>query len=373
MKLEFSKKSIKLALICIGVIYIFCTFTPAIIFGTVRTEKSEKTDSGILEVSSENPPNENKTDFPAPPDFLDEFVLQTNSNTLTESSNMALTDNDNIFKIYDKAADKILNVSAREFLPAAIATEMDLFAPREALKAQTVAIYTVYSRERNGVGLENGADFSCDTENWLIYTTVDAMKTRWGEDFEKYYDLLTEITDEVYGEVITQNNEPICAAYFAISCGSTEKISNVWEGNFEYLQAVASPGDVFTSGYLAHTEFSPDKIKEKLSAAFPSNKFNFSSKPSSWFTNSKKSNAGYTNTITVCGVEIDGTELRNALGLRSAAFDVSFSDDMFVFTTRGWGHGVGMSQAGAIFMAKRGAAYEEILSYYYPKTEITKP
>ena len=38
----------------------------------------------------------------------------------------------------------------------------------------------------------------------------------------------------------------------------------------------------------------------------------------------------------------------------------------FQFTVKGSGHGVGMSQAGAAFLAKQGASYQEILEHYYP-------
>ena len=49
-----------------------------------------------------------------------------------------------------------------------------------------------------------------------------------------------------------------------------------------------------------------------------------------------------------------------------------FSEDSFLFTVRGYGHGVGMSQYGANFMASQGAACEEILAWYYPGTKIER-
>ena len=42
----------------------------------------------------------------------------------------------------------------------------------------------------------------------------------------------------------------------------------------------------------------------------------------------------------------------------------------FVFTGRGWGHGVGMSQWGAYGYAKRGVTYDKILAHFYPGTEL---
>ena len=59
-------------------------------------------------------------------------------------------------------------------------------------------------------------------------------------------------------------------------------------------------------------------------------------------------------------------ELREAFGLRSACFTLDTSGGEFQFTVKGWGHGVGMSQAGAAFLANQGASYQEILAHYYP-------
>ena len=57
-------------------------------------------------------------------------------------------------------------------------------------------------------------------------------------------------------------------------------------------------------------------------------------------------------------------------GLRSADFDINIDDNQINFTTRGYGHGVGMSQYGANGMAKEGYNYRQILNHYYPNTKI---
>ena len=70
--------------------------------------------------------------------------------------------------------------------------------------------------------------------------------------------------------------------------------------------------------------------------------------------------------------EYSGVELRNLLGLRSADFDVSITGDGVMFTTRGYGHGVGMSQYGANGMANSGYSYEQIIKHYYTGVQIVK-
>ncbi|MCC8110760.1 MAG: hypothetical protein LIO74_03800 [Ruminococcus sp.] len=76
--------------------------------------------------------------------------------------------------------------------------------------------------------------------------------------------------------------------------------------------------------------------------------------------------------VTVAGQVLTWQQLRSVLSLRSAAFTVEYDEnsDTFTFSTKGYGHGVGMSQYGANAMAKSGSTWEEILLYYYPGTTI---
>ena len=63
--------------------------------------------------------------------------------------------------------------------------------------------------------------------------------------------------------------------------------------------------------------------------------------------------------------------MRKLLSLRSTDFDIEIGEEV-VITTRGFGHGVGMSQYGANGMAKEGKDYQQILKYYYQNIEISK-
>ena len=65
-----------------------------------------------------------------------------------------------------------------------------------------------------------------------------------------------------------------------------------------------------------------------------------------------------------------GTKLRSLLGLRSTDFEFAIENGNFVITTRGYGHGVGMSQYGANGMAKAGYSYEQILTHYYTGVQM---
>ena len=74
--------------------------------------------------------------------------------------------------------------------------------------------------------------------------------------------------------------------------------------------------------------------------------------------------------IKVGNQELSGVEFRNLLGLRSTDFNFSVEDGAMIITTRGFGHGVGMSQYGAGEMAKEGYSYDQILKHYYTGVSI---
>ena len=67
-----------------------------------------------------------------------------------------------------------------------------------------------------------------------------------------------------------------------------------------------------------------------------------------------------------------GTEVAYLLGVRSNYFNVKIVNNKVEVTTKGFGHGVGMSQYGANGMANNGYTYKEILEHYYQGTTIKK-
>ena len=90
------------------------------------------------------------------------------------------------------------------------------------------------------------------------------------------------------------------------------------------------------------------------------------SQQAQWFGTPVLTPSGYVDSLPVCGQTVQGTALRKALGLRSACFTVVCQSGTFSFTTKGYGHGVGMSQWGAKTLAEQGADYRAILAHYYP-------
>ena len=67
---------------------------------------------------------------------------------------------------------------------------------------------------------------------------------------------------------------------------------------------------------------------------------------------------------------IKGTVFRDLFSISSTAFFVEISDNDIIITSHGFGHGVGMSQYGANYLAQKGKSYKEILEYYYTGTKV---
>ncbi len=282
--------------------------------------------------------------------------------------------NSSQFKILDTKSGKIITADDHSFLYAAIATEMSPDAQPEALKAQGVAAYTYYSRLRkqqkqNPTSTLNGADFSADTQGWQIYVTKEQMKERWGDNFDTYYNKLTPVVNAIFGQVLKSDGDLADTTYYAISSGNTETSEDIWGGKCKYLVSVASPGDIFAGGYQTTVGMTADQFKTAILKTAP--KANLSGDAASWVGEIKRTASGSVESIKIGGAAVTGNTARNAFGLRSANFTINYANGNFTFVVKGYGHGVGMSQVGAQYMAAQGSNYKQILAWYYPTTTLT--
>lgn len=278
------------------------------------------------------------------------------------------------YHVLDVSTGEILEVTVRDYVIGAVCAEMPASFEPEALKAQAVAAHTYAERQR---GLEKrspdpellGADFSNDTAKYQGYFTVEQAKSYFGSNFDANYKKISEAADEVMPYIITYEDEPIISAFHSMSPGKTESAENAWGAPVDYLIPVDSPDDTNAPKYLDEVRYDKDVLKYKLEEAFPG--IVLSDDMEEWITVGEVSDSGTVLTAQTGDRTVTGNDLRNALLLRSACFTVRFEDDQAVFTTRGFGHGVGMSQYGANAMARSGADWKEIISHYYPGCSVT--
>ena len=263
---------------------------------------------------------------------------------------------------------EVVTLEERDFLIRTLAMEMSPTYHTEALKAQTVAAYTYYARRRQrqtdrpDEALQ-GADFATPNADFPAAYTEEKLRERWGSQYDTYYNKIASAVDAVAGQTMTYDGQLIDACYHSISSGCTESALVVWGAEIPYLQAVASPGDRLAPGYETVCILTLEQVRAALTAV--QSPINLSEDPKEWFGSPTLSEAGTVETQPVGDTILPGTRIRQLLGLRSAAFSVEYKDEAFVFTVRGYGHGVGMSQYGADYLARQGYSYKEILAYYY--------
>ena len=271
------------------------------------------------------------------------------------------------FPVEDQSAGKVVQLSRREYVLGAVAAEMPVSWPDEALKAQAVAAHTyaLYCRDHSAV--ENGAWLTADPARRQGCLTEPVLRSYWGTAYEANYARLSALVDAVLEDVLFYDGAPACTSYFAISNGQTEASENVWGSALPYLTPVDSSTDRSADNYEFTLTLSAGQVQQALSALGLTADL---SAPERWFGTAELTSSGYIRSMPVCGKSISGTALRQALSLRSTCFTVAYQSGNFSFTTRGYGHGVGMSQWGAKAMAGQGSDYTAILAHYYPGTSL---
>lgn len=273
-----------------------------------------------------------------------------------------------VFLIQDSATGEVLQMPRREYLIGAVAAEMPITWPDEALKAQAVAAhsYILYCRDHTSVP-ETGW-LTADPARRQGVLTDPVLHSYWGVDYEANYARLSALVDQVLTAVVCYQDAPAGTSYFAISNGLTEASENVWGSALPYLVPVESSSDLTADNYQYTLTLTAAQVQSLLSAGLGVVPDALS--PEQWFGTPSFTPSGYVASLPVCGQTVTGPALRRALGLRSACFSIRYADGSFSITTRGYGHGVGLSQWGAKAMAEEGKSWQEILAHYFPNTEI---
>lgn len=278
------------------------------------------------------------------------------------------------FKILNENTGKVEEVSIRDYVRGAVCAEMPPDFALEALKAQAVAAHTYALRlqqEQKSSPNEKlkGADFSARPQDWLVYTTEEQARERFGDKFEQYWQKICQAADEVVDEILLYEEQPIVAAYHSMSAGKTEDAKNVWEAGAPYLVPAESFGDTLAPDYETTVKLTSDEVKALLQAQ---GEITLPEDPAGWFSAEERSDSGYLTQIQAGDKTFTGNELRNIFSLRSSNVQVGYQDNAFTFTVKGYGHGVGLSQYGADYMARQGDGYRDILAHYYPGTTLAK-
>ena len=255
--------------------------------------------------------------------------------------------------LYGTADLASLESELEEYVAGVVAAEMQAAFPEEALKAQAVAARTYQVRQMQAAGTDQVL-----YDVGQAYITTEEQQKKWGENYPFYVSKIRKAVRDTAGEIMVYEGEPILAAFHAQSAGKTEDALYVWNQAVPYLKSVDSRADAKAPENETSITFSEKELREKLG----SGKVSVLS----------RTEAGYVSEVQAGEKIFSGREVREKLGLRSANFAIEKKDGKVIFRTYGYGHGVGMSQYGASFLAEEGKEYHEILRHYYQGIDFQK-
>jgi stage II sporulation protein D len=237
----------------------------------------------------------------------------------------------------------IERVDLEQYLYSVLGAEMSKDFPIEALKAQAVAART-YALYRSQAATKKPFDLD-STQNSQVYRGIasEASTTQ-------------AAVNATTGQIMTYQGKPILAVFHSASGGHTENVEDIWSSSVPYLRGVPDY-DLGTPGYEWTKSVSRAEASKSLKIP------NVTS-----IAADRSTQYGSVVSLKVVGDRekiLTGSQLRTALKLRSLRFTIGATPDGFVFTGRGYGHALGMSQWGAYSMAQQGMTYTTILAHYY--------
>lgn len=277
------------------------------------------------------------------------------------------------YKVLNHKTDEVMSLTPQQYIRGVVAAEMPISFHMEALKAQAVAAHT-YALRQIDSELTNptpelmGAILTTDFTKNQAFISDDELKERWGKSYDVNSQKLDEAVSSVINEIITYDDKPIIAAFHSISSGVTESAKTIWGKDVSYLVPVESQGDELSPNYEAKTMLTPKEVENALLQKYPDIKLD--QDKAKWFQIISRSDSNTITEMTAGSIQCTGKDIRELLKLKSANFTVNFVNGSFEFTTNGYGHGVGMSQYGADYLARQGKTYNEILTHYYKGVSI---
>lgn len=240
------------------------------------------------------------------------------------------------------------------YLLGVLAGEMPASFPDEALRAQAFAARTYALR-----ATDFGANSIGTTVQSQVYLNAEERLQKWGENTQAYeMKLLNAITSTEH-QFIAYEEQPITAMFFSTSNGMTESAENYSGNSLPYLIPVSSSEADLKSQLktIPLEEFAltigvPEEQIQELTLV--------------------RNETGRVQAVKVPTRTLTGREFRTLFDLPSTDFSIQLLDQTIQIETKGYGHGVGMSQYGAKAMAEQSKTAEEIIAHYYPGTNLKK-
>jgi len=268
---------------------------------------------------------------------------------------------DNACEIFIEVEGQQEKIPLETYVTGVVAAEMPVSFKKEALKAQAIAARTYALKSTN-----YGREAIAPTVARQVFYNKEQRKANWTSNFPGNEKKIVEAINETKGQVLLYNNQLITAMFHSTSNGKTESAYGYSGNDLPYLQSVASMSDQSSPKYSAVKEWTlaewntiwPDKWQVSDFSRIQ------------YFFN----DSGRVERLQLGKNVWSGREVRTLLQIPSTDFNISYDTNTgkIQVSTKGYGHGVGMSQYGAEAMASEGKTADEILHYYYQDIEIKK-
>lgn len=233
-----------------------------------------------------------------------------------------------------------LETPIEDYCIGIMAKEIPADYEKEALKAQAVLVRTDIYRKIE----KEGSRAVFDTSFW----TREQMEEAWGAAGRaRYYNKLKSAWQSTEGEILMYDGAPAKTPFFRLSNGSTRDAQKVLGKKYPYLQTVDCPKDIEAVEQIQTVTLSD--LEAEVAEC---------------------DETGYVLKVKAGDETVSGEEFRKNYHLASSCFTIQKYNGKLRITTRGIGHGVGMSQYTANAMAKEGKTYDVILEYFFEGTNL---
>ena len=304
--------------------------------------------------------------------FLPVFLIkecEIEDNTLTAGIDKK------IIKLQMSNTGEIIELTLEDYLKGVLVGEMPISYESEALKAQAVVARTyTLNKIKNLDEIHKDADVCDDINHCQAYKTKEYALSCWDDKEENQkWSKISSAVKETKDEVITYKNNLINALFHANSGGITEDISNIWgHENIPYLKSVKSEEidlreDRKVVSIAEINEIMKNRKPEYIVIVSEGEEYTLIGDK---IKVSEYNSTGRVNRFQISNIILEGTELRSLFDLKSTLVNIKFENNNVIFETKGYGHGIGLSQDGANAMALKGSGYKEIIKKYYTNIEI---
>lgn len=261
-------------------------------------------------------------------------------------------------KVKREKKNVIEEVPLEEYVVGVLSGEMPINFEEEALKAQAVAARTYVLKK-----MEAESEYDVvDTVSNQVFLNEEERKEKWQDKFEERNNKIKKVVDATKGEYVSYQDEVIEAFFFSTSVGMTENSGEVFSKQLPYLVSVESKWDEKVSpNYKLEYNIELNEFYQKLSLPYQE-----------WLSVEilSATSTGRVKKLKINGIELEASTVFSKLNLKSTFFTIEQIGTTVHIITKGFGHGVGMSQYGANGMAKEGYRYDQILKHYYQGTTI---